>query len=216
MLKNLLFDLDGTLTDSQEGVIKCFQFTIMELRQAHCSESELKNLIGVPIRSIFQKLLESDDNDLINKAISIYRERFSEIGIVENKVYPGIADLLAFLRKNSYRLWIVTLKNEADAKKIVRYFSFDKLIQGVYGPDLDEYPDNKSQLIKSVLTDFKLVPSETVMIGDREEDVFAGKSNQTMTIGVTYGYGTEDEITNSGPDYICNNPYEIQKAIMNR
>jgi len=213
MLKNVLFDLDGTLTDSQEGVIKCFQYTIMELRQAYCSESELKSLIGVPIRSIFQKLLESDDNDLINKAICLYRERFSEIGIVENKVYPGITDLLVVLHKNSYRLWIVTLKNEVDAQKIAKYFSFDKLIRGVYGPNLNEYPDNKSQLIKSVLTDFQLVSNETVMIGDREEDIFAGKSNQTMTIGVTYGYGTEDEITNSGPDYICSNPYEIRKVI---
>jgi len=215
MLKNILFDLDGTLTDSQEGVIKCFQYTIMELRQTYCSESELKTLIGVPIRLIFQKLLESDDNHLIDKAIRLYREKFLEIGIIENKIYPGIEDLLITLHRNSCRLWIVTLKNETDAAKVVRHFSFDKLIRGVYGPNMDEYPDSKSRLIETVLADFELVPNETVMVGDREEDIFAGKQNQIMTIGVTYGYGTKEEIANSNPDFTCNNPYEIQQAIMN-
>ncbi len=214
MLKNVLFDLDGTLTDSQGGVIQCFQFTIKELGQPYWSESDIKKLIGIPIRSIFQEVLNSNDNDLIDKAIIIYRKRFSEIGIINNKIYPGILDLITILHKKSCRLYIVTLKNKIDAEKVAKHFSFDQFIQDIRGPNLNEYPENKTQLIKSVITDFALIPEETMMIGDRKEDIVSGKFNNTRTIGVTYGYGNEQEIINVNPDFVCNSPFEIQQAIM--
>lgn len=84
------------------------------------------------------------------------------------------------------------------------------------GPELDDYHTNKTDLIASTLTNFKLVPEETVMIGDRKEDIIAGKSNRVVTIGVIYGYGSEEEIVNSAPDYICNSPRGIRQVIMRR
>ncbi|MFC2073155.1 HAD hydrolase-like protein [Chloroflexota bacterium] len=215
MLSNVLFDLDGTLTDSQEGVIKCFQYAIKELGQLYYNESEIMNLIGVPIRSIFQKLLDSKDNDLINKAISLYRERFTEVGIFENKVYPGIPELLAALFKNSYRLDIVTLKPKEDAERIAKHFSFDKWIQSIYGPNLRGYPESKIQLIESAITDSILIPNETAIVGDRKEDIIAGKTNGIITIGVTYGYGSKEEIVAADPDYICDSPHKVQQSILN-
>jgi phosphoglycolate phosphatase len=128
-------------------------------------------------------------------------------------VYPGITELLIALYQRSYKLCIVTLKNKDDAEKIARHFSFDGLIQGIFGPNVDEYPKNKTPLIKSVMADFKLAPDETKMIGDRQEDVVSGKLNGTRTIGVTYGYGSEAEIIGAAPDYICRRPDEIQGAI---
>ena len=118
------------------------------------------------------------------------------------------------LHKNSYKPYVVTLKPKVYAERIVRHFSLDKWFGGVLGPELDEYHPDKIDLIASTLTNFRLVSEETVMIGDREEDIIAGKSNRTVTIGVTYGYGSEEEIFDSAPDHICNKPSEIQLAII--
>lgn len=213
MLKNILFDLDGTLTDSQEGVIKCFQQAVKEINQKHIEEADIKPLIGIPIRSIFGRLLETEETDLIARAINIYRQRFSETGIFQNTIYPGVIELLNVLNQESYRICIVTLKNQPDAEIIARHFSFDSLVSGIFGPDLTEYPENKSGMIKSVLNQLTLSPDETVMIGDRKEDVLSGKANGVRTIGVTYGYGSTEELIDASPDHICNDTSEIQKAI---
>ena len=213
MLKNILFDLDGTLTDSQEGVINCFRYATQELTQNQPTEAQIKPLIGIPIRSIFRQLLDSEDGDLINEAVNIYRRKFSESGVFQNTVYAGIPELLAELRQDSYKICIVTLKNQTDAEIIAKHFSFDTLVDGIYGPDLDFYPENKAELIKSALEQGAFVPGETVMIGDRKEDIISGKANGVLTIGVTYGYGSNAELADSAPDRICNDPSEIKQAI---
>lgn len=146
--------------------------------------------------------------------MSLYRERFSKLGLFENRVYPGITELLTVLRENSCRLYAVTSKPTVYAEKIVRHFLLCSLFSGVFGPELDGQLDDKTELIKSTLANLALVPEETIVVGDRKEDIIAGKFNRTRTIGVTYGYGSEEEIVSSFPDYICRSPYEIQMAIM--
>ena len=167
MLTNILFDLDGTLTDPKEGIVRCVCYALKQLGQPLRSELELINLIGLSLHFIFQQLLNSGDNNLIEKAISLYRDRFSKVGLFINEVYPGITELLALLHKNSYKLYVVTLKPKVYAERIVRHFSLDKWFGGVLGPELDEYHRDKIDLIASTLTNFRLVSEETVMIGDR-------------------------------------------------
>ncbi|HEY95712.1 MAG TPA: HAD hydrolase-like protein [Dehalococcoidia bacterium] len=213
MLKNILFDLDGTITDSREGVIGCFQHTLKELTGSYSEESTIMNLIGTPIRTIFNKLLQTDNEQLITKAISIYRDKYAEIGITGNTIYPGIAELLFSLHGKPYFIYIVTMKNTQDSEKVVRYIGFDHLIQKIYGPSLEGYPDSKADLIRSALSQNKLLENETVMIGDRKEDILAGKANGIKTVGVTWGFGSREEITESLPDYLCHSPEEILLAI---
>jgi phosphoglycolate phosphatase len=100
MLRHVFFDLDGTLTDSKEGIIKSIQFSLTSLEYPSLSELELQTFIGVPLRTIYKKLLNSSDEALIEKAVSLYRNRFSKIGIYENLVYPGITELLVALSIN--------------------------------------------------------------------------------------------------------------------
>lgn len=216
MLSNVLFDLDGTLTDPTRGIIRCMQYALDLLSRPCPNELELISFIGVSVRPTFEKLLNSDEKSLIEEAISLFRERYSEVGLFENKVYPGITELLATLYENSYKLYVVTVKPQVYAERIVKHFSLDQWFNGVLGPELDDYHTNKTDLIASTLTNFKLVPEETVMIGDRKEDIIAGKSNRVVTIGVIYGYGSEEEIVNSAPDYICNSPRGIRQVIMRR
>lgn len=213
MIKNILFDLDGTISDSREGVVGCFQHTLRELTGSYSEESVIMNLIGIPIWTIFSELLQTDDEQLITKAIMIYRDKYAEIGITGNSVYPGMAELLSTLNENSYSIYVVTMKNTQDSEKVVRHLGFDHLIQKTYGPNFEGYPDNKAELIRSALDENKLFPNDTVMIGDRKEDILAGKSNNVRTIGVTWGFGSSEEIAEASPDVICHMPEDIFQAI---
>jgi phosphoglycolate phosphatase len=213
MIKNVLFDLDGTISDSQEGVVGCYQYTIGKLSRYRYEDNEIKKLIGTPLRGMLSILLKSNDKELINEAVRLYREKFAEIGIIGNKAYPGIPELLTALNSGSYDVFLVTMKNRDDAEKITKYLNFENIFSGIYGPNMDGQPDKKAQLIKTLISEHGLAPDETVMVGDRKEDIIAGKSNGNLTIGITWGYGSKYEITGSAPDRICATPNEILSAI---
>lgn len=171
------------------------------------------NLIGIPIRTIFSELLHTDDAYLITKAIMIYREKYTEIGITGNTVYPGIDEMLSTLNKTGYRAYVVTMKNTQDSQKVIRHLGFDHLILGIYGLSFEGYPDNKAELINSALNENNLSQNETIMIGDRKEDILSGKVNGLKTMGVTYGFGSREEIVEALPDKICHSPEDILRAI---
>jgi phosphoglycolate phosphatase len=215
VLTNVFFDLDGTLTDSQEGITKCIQYSLKCLGREYPSENELKDYIGIPLRSIFETLLSSSEQPLIEKAVDLYRERFSTTGLFENKVYPGITGLLSTLHENSFKLYIVTSKAKIYADRIAEHFLLARWFSGVFGADLDGSYGNKAELIEYIFNHLNLLPGETIMVGDRQEDVAAGKKNHSGTIGVTYGFGSKQEIIDSEPDYICASPMEIQTTILN-
>jgi phosphoglycolate phosphatase len=213
MIANVFFDLDGTLTDPQKGITRCFQYALKRLGCPPEPESNLIQFIGPPLRSTLARLLYSEDKDLIEKAVSYYRERYSEIGIFENDVYPEIKELL-FLLYKSYRLYVVTAKAQVFAQKIVCHFGLERYFTAIFGPTLDGRFDNKGELIGTILQELSLAPDDTVMVGDRREDIVAGQSNGTRTIGVTYGYGSREEIAAAQPDYICQRPSDIHKVIL--
>jgi phosphoglycolate phosphatase len=214
MLTNIFFDLDGTLTDSKEGIVKCMHYALDKLNCPCPAEFEDDRFIGPPLRVTFKKFFNTDDEILIEKAVSLYRERFSTIGLFENKVYSGIPEMLSSLHKKSFKLYVVTSKAKIYADRIIGHFQLSTWFNDVYGSDLGGRFDNKADLITFILNNRKLRVEETVMIGDKKEDIMAGKANRTRTIGVTYGYGTKGEISDAAPDYICGSPQEIQKLVM--
>jgi phosphoglycolate phosphatase len=210
---NIFFDLDGTLTDPKEGITRCIQYALEKLKRPCPGGFSPAECIGPPLRSIFMRLLASDNRDLIEKAVIFYRERFSEIGLYENQVYPGIFELLADLNGNSHRLFVVTSKPKIYANRIVRHFALEPWFDDIYGAELDGRFDNKAALVDWILHRLALPPEETVMVGDRKEDVQAGKKNGIRTIGVTYGYGSKKEIIRAAPDYVCHCPAQIRQTV---
>jgi phosphoglycolate phosphatase len=215
VLSNVFFDLDGTLTDPKEGIIKCFQYSLNKLGLPYSDELEVSECIGPPLRATFRKLLGTNDEFVIEKAVNLYRERFGKYGLFENILYPGILDLLATLHENSLRLYVVTTKPKIFADRIVEHFQLDQWFSDIFGTDLNGRFDDKGEHIEFILNHLKLAQEETVMIGDRRVDILAGKMNHLRTIGVTYGYGSKQEIIDSTPDHICDSPSEIQIIIMN-
>ena len=214
MLSNIFFDLDGTLTDSKEGIIKCIDYALEKLGYPVPKGFNINDCLGPPLRVSFRRLLNSNDETLIERAVAIYRERFSTIGLFENKVYPGIPELLSALHEKSLKLYVVTTKPKVFAGRIMEHFQLAHRFDAIYGTELNGRFDNKADLIEFILQNRKLRAEETVMIGDKREDIVAGKANRTKTIGVTYGYGSLQEITEAAPDGICGSPSEIQKLIM--
>jgi phosphoglycolate phosphatase len=212
LLRNIFFDLDGTLLDPRVGITGCIRHALLRMGQASPNEYELTAFIGPPLRETFKRLLNSDNKSLIEQAVSYYRERYSTQGIYENVVYPGIYDLLRSLKQDSFKLYVVTTKPKIYADIIIQHFDFI-WFEGVFGTGMDGTYDNKTDLVRHALEIQKLRPEETVMIGDRREDIIAGLNNGIKTIGVTYGYGSRDEIVASNPDMICHTIQDIGNAI---
>jgi phosphoglycolate phosphatase len=214
MISSVLFDLDGTLTDTTEGIVRSMQYALGRLGRPQPDETELRGFISASIHPTFVKLLNTNNEAIIEEGIRFFRERYSETGLFENRVYPGIPELLAELHQNNFGLYVVTSKAKVYAERMIIHSSLGQWLGDIFGPSLEERQYTKAKLIEMAITTHKLIAEQTVMVGDRKEDILAGKSNGTVTIGVTYGSGSQDEIARSTPDYICHSPHDIQRILI--
>jgi phosphoglycolate phosphatase len=208
-MMDLLFDLDGTLTDPAKGITLCLQNALLALGRDAPPLEHLQRYIGPPLRGTFAELLATDERALIEAAIAHYRERFSAVGLYENEVYPEVPAGLAALRKAGHRLWVVTSKPGVFARRIIEHFALTLLFQGIYGSELSGENSEKSELIAHVLESEQLDPARTWMIGDRAQDIVGGRANGTGTIGVLWGYGSQEELTLSEPDFIVDSMADL-------
>lgn len=202
----ILFDLDGTLTDPKIGITTCIQYAIAQLGMEPPATDELLWCIGPPLSASFAKLLDTEVKALINQAISLYRDRFSTIGLFENELYPEIPEVIVSMRAEGYQTYVATSKPYIYAKRIIEHFQLSALFDGIYGSELDGTRSMKGELIRHVLQTENLDAKATVMIGDRCHDVIGAKQNQVFVIGVTYGYGSIEELKKHGADVIAHSP----------
>lgn len=194
---NVFLDLDGTLTDPREGITRCIQHALGRLDRPVPEESELLHCIGPPLHASFVDLLEGDAR-LAHRAVSLYRERFSEVGLFENLPYPGIADALDRLRERGARLYLATSKPRVYAQRIVSHFDLASRLDHVYGSELDGRLTDKSELLSHALERTQVRAEEAVMVGDRHHDIAGARANRIEAIGVTWGFGTRKELLDAG------------------
>ncbi len=199
-----LFDLDGTLSDNRPGILASIRHALAAMGVADPGEAALAPCLGPPLRESFARLLHTADVPTIETAVARYRERFDAIGWQENAVYPGIEAVLAVLAAGDLRLLVCTAKPARYARRIVTHFGLDRWISAVYGPDLSGALDDKRLLLAHLLSDQRLDPARCTMIGDRDNDVRAGRGNGTRTIGVLWGYGSREEL--AGADALAQTP----------
>jgi phosphoglycolate phosphatase len=212
-VSTLLFDLDGTLTDPREGITRCLQYGLKQLGRPFPDQTELVKYIGPPLRWTFPRLLGTEDPELVDAAVRHYRDRYTDVGLFEKIVYDGIPGLLQSLQDDGFELIVVTCKPAVYADRIIQHFDLDPYFAGVFGPQLDGRFDDKTELVAHVLAERALAPQRTVMIGDRDTDIAAGKTNRTRTLAVTYGFGSLEELTAAAPDQICDSPPEIREIL---
>ena len=168
--------------------------------------------IGPPLKDSFAKLLDSADDAIIAKAVAFYRERFSTVGLFENEVYDGIPEALEALRENGHTLYVATSKPAVYAERIVAHFGMQRYFKGVFGSELDGTRSDKGSLISHILKRELIAPSETAMIGDRVHDIVGATENGICGFGVLWGYGTQDELENSGAYAFFKTPRELVTA----
>ncbi len=200
----LLFDLDGTLSDPGVGITRSIQYALSELGHEPPPAESLFRYIGPPLQDAFAELLGSRSAAAI--AVEHYRERFSKLGMFENRLYDGIETALQVLGENCERMFVVTSKPGVFAEKIVAHFSLQDHFHKVYGASLDGTLSAKADLIACALREQALCADTTVMIGDRCHDVIGARANGVASVGVLWGYGSEQELVASGVQCLCERP----------
>jgi len=213
-MKNILFDLDGTLTDPKDGIINSIIYSLGKLGINETDTKVLESFIGPPLRDSFLLRYHLSE-ELADNAINYYREYFSEKGIFENEIYPGVKALLDKLYNQKYNLFIATSKPTFYAEKIIKYFKLDIYFKNVVGSNLDNTRTDKSEIISHIVSTENLNVKESIMIGDRKHDIIGANNNLLKSIWVSYGYGSFDEIESYNPNYIVNDCKELQSIITN-
>ena len=212
-MRNVLFDLDGTLTDPGEGITACFRYALGRLGRPCPPPEELARYIGPPIRPAFGEILRSEDARLIEEAVAVYRERFASVGLYENRVYDGVPEMLAGLRSAGFRLYVATSKPQPYAEEVLRHFSLDSYFEDVQGNELGGRLDDKAELVRELLTRRGLGADSSLMVGVRRHDVRAARENGLRSVGVTYGYGTGAELKEAGADHVVGSPAAVEALI---
>ncbi len=197
--ENILLDLDGTLIDPIIGITSAIRFALNCMNVPCPSMEILTSCIGPPLRKSFPKLLASDDTELVEKAVSHYREYFSKTGLHENSLYPGVNDGLTLLASR-FNLYLATAKPTVYAKDIVKHHRLNHLFKGIYGSELDGTYDNKADLIRYLVVSEQISPQKSLMVGDREGDIESAHSNSMKAAGASWGYGSALELEKA--DYL--------------
>jgi phosphoglycolate phosphatase len=202
----ILFDLDGTLTDPKPGITGSIQYALERLGETVPHADDLEWTIGPPLRLNFVRLVGEERAD---EGVRLYRERFGDTGLFENKLIEGIPALLQALKDQGHRLVVATSKPHVFATRIVSHFNLDRYFSFVYGSELDGTHVDKRDLLRHIRVQESLHSDRTVMVGDREHDVHGAKAIDIPAIGVRWGYGSDEELLNAGAYALVDSPHEI-------
>jgi Predicted phosphatases len=211
MVTNIFFDLDGTIMDSEEGIIRAIQYAVAKNGLDSTLVEDYRVFIGPPLRESFQRYFSLDEASA-QEAVAAYREYYSQRGIFQGTIYDGLEEALQELSQ-TYTLSIATSKPEIFAERILTHFNLTRYFKGIYGATMDTERTLKEQVIAYALRESKATPTATVMIGDREHDILGAKANGLKSIGVLYGFGSESELQEGGADKIVAQPSELLSAI---
>jgi phosphoglycolate phosphatase len=203
-----LFDLDGTLIDSEHGITACVKHALARLDVPAPAHEELRRWIGPPLRYSFAPLL-GNDAARIEAAVEYYHERFNTLGWREHEIYPGIEALVEHLLAAGHQLAVVTSKPHRHAAPIIAHLPFGEAFLRLYGPHPDSPRSEKASMIAEALADFECDPADAVMIGDRHFDIDGAVANHVRGIGVLWGFGSRAELEHAGAHAIAATPDEL-------
>jgi phosphoglycolate phosphatase len=212
-VKTALFDLDGTLTDPREGITRSIAHALDRMGIAPPPPDDLVFAIGPPLRASFARLLGSDSREAVERAIALYRERFADVGLFENRPYDGIAAMLETLSASGVRLIVATSKPTVYARRIVERFALAPHFEEIHGCELDGTREDKRDLLAHVLSHHGIEPWECAMIGDRGADMRAARHHGVAGLGALWGYGTREELHAEGARDFCRAPGEIPGSL---
>lgn len=212
-IENILFDLDGTLTDPKEGIVNSILYALDKMGIHENSPHELDSFIGPPLLESFQMRYDLD-TEKADEIVIAYREYFSTKGLFENILYDGIAEVLESLHTQKYKLFVATSKPTVYSEQILEHFDLKKYFTEIIGSNVDNTRTDKTEIIAHVISTHGLQANKSIMIGDTKFDMIGAKNNSLKTVGVTYGYGSQEDLKYHNPDYIVNTCAEIRSIFV--
>ena len=213
MYQTILFDLDGTLTDSGQGILNSVAFALEKMGIEETKPDHLRRFIGPPLYESFSQFYQLNPEET-QAAVDAFRIYFKEKGMFENQLYPGIVPLLEKLKSAGKPLMIATSKPELFAKQILKHFEIDHFFDVIAGASLDNSRISKADVIAYALKQLGNFPQPAVMVGDREHDIEGAHMNQLPAIGVLYGYGNTEEFEKAGATCIVKNVAELSDFLL--
>lgn len=205
----ILFDLDGTLTDPKEGITKSAQYALSRLGIDEPDLEELTSFIGPPLHVSFEQFYGLGPSE-VERAVMYYRQNYKESGIYENVIYDGIPELLKFLKDKSKQLVVATSKLTVFAEQILIHFEIDQYFDHVVGSNLDGSRSNKAEIVEHAIRKFNGSPkSDFIMVGDRKHDIVGANANGIDSIGVKYGYGSQEELVQANATHLVDTVDEL-------
>ena len=211
-MKAILFDLDGTLTDSGEGIMKSAVYALSRYGIPAPTEAELRTFVGPPLTESFARF--GVPADRLEEAVKHYRSRYIPVGKFENHPYPGIRELLKKLRADGHKLYVATSKPEAMSVEILAHFDLARYFDVICGASTDFSRNSKEAVIAHLLS-ICGHQEHAVMVGDTAYDVIGAKAHGIPTVGVAWGYGTVSDIENAGAMAIANTMEELYSLLSN-
>ena len=211
-MKMILFDLDGTLTDSGEGIMNCAIYALSHYGIEAPSEKELRTFVGPPLTESFSRF--GVPKEKVEEAIRIYRSRYIPIGKFENHPYAGIQTLLEKLKSDGHKLYVATSKPEAMSIEILEHFGMAHYFEKICGASSDLSRNTKSAVIEYLLRECG-TQEQILMVGDTAYDVIGAKAHGIPTIGVSWGYGLVEDMRAAGAASIATTMEELYELLTN-
>ena len=211
MIKDILFDLDGTLTEPFEGITNSVLYALQKCGIAETDREKLRAFIGPPLLASFSEYYGMTRGEA-RRAVSFYREYYEEKGIFENAVIPGIPALVQALSER-YRLFVATSKPELFAERIMERFGLRPYFVRTFGASLDETRTEKAEVIAYALQEGGIARETALMVGDRKHDILGAKANGIRSMGVLFGYGSREELAEAGADCIAETPADVSEIV---
>ena len=220
MFKYCLFDLDGTLTDSKEGITKSVQYALQAFGIDEPDLTKLSVFLGPPLQNSFMEFYGFSKEDA-EKAVGLYRERFAPVGIFENRVYPGIPEMLGQLKERGMHLAVASSKPEYYVRQILAHFDIEKYFEVIVGSEMDGRRSQKEEVVEEALKQLGVLTmpvdmrkSSCAMVGDRKFDIQGAKAHSLTGVGVRFGYASPGEMEEEGADYIAETVEELTSYLM--
>ena len=213
-MKYIFMDLDGTITDSAEGILNCFEYALNHFGIEVENKADLEQFIGPPLKRSFMEGFGFEE-DKANEAVTKYRERFKAIGMYENKVYEGMEQALQILKEAGKVLIVATSKPEHLAKQILAHFKLDVYFDDICGSCDDSNRNEKDEVIRYALEKHNITnPEDVLMVGDRKFDVIGAAKCGLSCMGVLYGFGDRGELESAGAAYIAETVEDMARIIV--
>lgn len=207
--RTYLFDLDGTLTDARAGLHSSFIAALAELGIADRSDAELDRFLGTPLPEMFRTLKPRISKAGIARGMDAFRSAYEIDGILKNRLYPGVPEMLEAITSRGFAAWVVTSKPEHYAIQVVKHLGIERQFAGVIGAGLSE-TDTKTLLVARAIESAQIDSKDAIMLGDRFYDVAGARANRVLAVGALWGYGSRAELRDAGCTLFVNTPDEFR------